>query len=72
MNSSKLIFIICLVLIIIGGLNWGLYAIDPSYNLVSALFGTTMVASTVYLLIAVAAITAVLLSLTNQSDIYSA
>lgn len=38
MNNNKLAFQISFVLIIIGALNWGLYAMDPNQDLVASLF----------------------------------
>jgi uncharacterized membrane protein YuzA (DUF378 family) len=50
--------IITLVLVIVGGLNWGLYAIDPSYDLVAAIGGGPegALAKIVYGLVALSAI----------------
>lgn len=48
---------IALVLVIIGGLNWGLVAISPSYDLVQLLLGSMpALAQLVYLLVGVAAV----------------
>lgn len=48
---------IALVLVIIGGLNWGLVAISPTYDLVQLLLGfMPVLAQLVYLLVGVAAI----------------
>ncbi len=52
----KTINIIALVLIIVGGLNWGLIGLFD-FNLVSALFGTdSFVTNLVYILVGLAAI----------------
>jgi hypothetical protein len=32
--------IVALILVIIGGLNWGLIAISPTYNVVEMIFGS--------------------------------
>ena len=45
---------IALILLIIGGLNWGMAVFD--YNLVSALLGTTTVAKVIYGLVGLSAI----------------
>lgn len=48
---------IAMILVIIGGLNWGLYAISPSYDLVQLIFGfMPVLAQLVYLLVGVSAI----------------
>jgi len=48
---------VALLLVIIGGLNWGLVAISPSYDLVQLLLGfMPVLAQLVYLLVGVAAI----------------
>ena len=48
---------IALVLVIIGGLNWGLIAISPMYDVVQLLLGfMPVLAQLVYLLVGVAAI----------------
>ena len=48
---------IALVLVIIGGLNWGLVAISPSYDLVQLLLGSMpALAQLVYLLVGAAAV----------------
>ena len=46
-----------MVLVIVGGLNWGLVAVSPSWNLVEMLVGAwPVVAQLVYLLVGVAAV----------------
>ncbi|MEK7463298.1 MAG: DUF378 domain-containing protein [Patescibacteria group bacterium] len=48
---------IALILVVIGGLNWGLIAISPMYDLIQLLLGSIPVlAQLVYLLVGVAAI----------------
>lgn len=37
-NTNKLVFQISFILIIVGALNWGLYAMDPSQDLIASLF----------------------------------
>jgi len=46
---------IALILVVIGGLNWGLYAINPGYDLV-AMLSVSWLVKTVYYLVALAAI----------------
>lgn len=45
---------IALVLVIIGGINWGLAVFN--FNLVSAIFGTGVVADVVYALVGISAL----------------
>ncbi len=48
---------ISLLLIVVGGLNWGLVSIDPSWNLVEMLFGSwPMVVRIVYALVGISAL----------------
>ncbi len=48
---------IALILVVIGGLNWGLIAISPMYDIVQLLLGfMPVLAQLVYLLVGVAAI----------------
>ena len=48
---------IAMILVIIGGLNWGLVAISPAYDLVQLLLGMwPTLAQLVYLLVGVAAV----------------
>lgn len=48
---------IALILVIIGGLNWGLIAIRPSYDLVQLLLGfIPVLAQLVYLLVGISAV----------------
>lgn len=58
-NKLKALDIIALVLVIIGGLNWGSYAFNPpSQGLVEILIGSwsSLLAQVVYLLVAISAI----------------
>ena len=48
---------IALILLIIGGLNWGIVAINASYNLVTMLFGSIPILVTIiYALVGIAAL----------------
>jgi len=48
---------IALVLVIIGGLNWGLIGIDSSWNVVNLLFGSVMwLERTLYIIIGLASL----------------
>lgn len=50
----KGLHIISLILLIVGGLNWGLYAFG--FNLVEMIFNTGLLAKIVYILVGLAAI----------------
>ena len=69
-------FLVCYILILIGALNWGLYAINPSWNLVSVALPATAVGTAfrnvIYFLIATAAVVATVLSFSNTGAIFAA
>lgn len=46
---------IAMILVIVGGLNWGLVG-AANFNLVAAIFGTTALAKIVYILVGLSAI----------------
>tara|TARA_R110000868_G_scaffold362686_2_gene624889 strand:- start:4753 stop:4938 length:186 start_codon:yes stop_codon:yes gene_type:complete len=50
----KIINLIALILVIVGGLNWLLFAFD--FNLVHAIFGATILAKIVYVLVGLSAL----------------
>lgn len=53
--DTKIIDIIAMILVIVGGLNWGLVgALD--FNLVTTLFGPGLIANIIYILVGLAAI----------------
>jgi uncharacterized protein len=54
MDNKDILNAIAMILVIVGGLNWLLFAFN--YNLVSALFGTSIIATIVYVLIGLGAI----------------
>lgn len=51
----KTIDIIAAALLVVGGLNWGLVG-AANFNLVSAIFGTGIIAETVYIAVGLAAV----------------
>jgi uncharacterized protein len=60
---------IALVLIIIGGINWGLIGLFD-FNLVAAIFGATVITTIVYLLVGLAALYAIYtVSRTTPTDV---
>ena len=63
MGKLNLIGWIALILVIVGGLNWGLVGI-LNFNLVAAIFGAmTLIARIVYTLVGLAAIYLLILAL---------
>ena len=59
MNTSK-IFILSMILLVIGGLNWGLVGLF-NFNLVSTIFGeTTILSRIIYCLVGISAVSAVI------------
>ena len=55
-NELSVLDKIALVLVIIGGLNWGIYAFGSQYNLVEMIFGISIISNIVYLLVGLSAI----------------
>jgi uncharacterized protein len=55
MQNMKMLDMIAMILLIIGGLNWGLMGI-ANVNLVSWLFGASAVANLVYILVGLSAV----------------
>lgn len=51
----KTIDIVAAILVIVGALNWGLIGI-ADFNLVSALFGTSILAKIVYVLVGISGV----------------
>ena len=47
---------IALVLVVIGGLNWGLFGISQDLNLVALIFGYSIIARIVYILVGLSAL----------------
>lgn len=61
MSMSKLLDVVALVLIIVGGLNWGLVGLF-NYNLVTTLFGVgTVLSNVVFALVGLAAVYSLLI-----------
>ncbi len=53
----KILHMVAFVLLVIGGLNWGLMGIMPGYNLVEMLLGAwPMVVNVIYILVGISAI----------------
>jgi uncharacterized membrane protein YuzA (DUF378 family) len=61
---------VALVLVIIGGLNWGLVSINRGWDLVAAIFGGSWLATLVYALVGLSALyTIYILSRGNKSEV---
>lgn len=55
--KNTVLDVVLLVLVIIGGLNWGLIGIDSSWNVVNLLFGSVMwLERTLYIIIGLASL----------------
>jgi len=51
----KILDLVAFILLIVGGLNWGLVGL-ADFNLVTALFGATIFTKLIYILVGVAAV----------------
>ncbi len=67
MNTSGIIDRIALLLLVIGGINWGLIGLF-NLNLVELLFGEGIVASIVYILVGISAIWSATLFFRERSE----
>ena len=76
-SGTRVIFVLFLILIIVGGLNWGLIAIDKNLDLVEmlgkAIQGTSysLTSRVVYGLVGISAVLVALLSAASSSSIYA-
>ncbi|HBC70790.1 TPA: DUF378 domain-containing protein [Candidatus Campbellbacteria bacterium] len=62
----KALHVISFMLVIVGGINWGLVGINPSYNLVTMLLGNwPVVEQIVYILVGLSAI---YIAVTHKGD----
>lgn len=55
MNTSETLYWIALILVVIGGINWGLIGLF-NFNLITAIFGNSIITTIIYVLVALAAI----------------
>ena len=70
MTPIRVIFQICLVLIVVGALNWGLVGLSPENDLILTIFpGQSLIRSTLYILISIAGIVAMYLWLSYPTEI---
>jgi uncharacterized membrane protein YuzA (DUF378 family) len=71
-NGVRALFYICLVLVLIGALNWGLVSMNKDYDLVKMLLGDyTMSSRAVYGLVGISALVVLILSTASMSSIYA-
>lgn len=62
----KALHVIAFVLVVVGGVNWGLVGINPSYNLITVLVGNwPVVEQVIYILVG---LSAVYLAVTHKGD----
>lgn len=66
MDTSETLYWIALILVVIGGINWGLVGLFD-YNLVAAIFGSSIVATIIYVLIALAALYLIIIAATRPT-----
>jgi len=72
MNSLQLVYYILLALVLIGGLNWGIYAMKPSSNIVEAAFGAeSTLSKIIFTIVALAAVGVIVLTLGFNSSIFA-
>lgn len=55
MNTSEALYWIALILVVIGGINWGLVGLF-NLNLITAIFGDSIITTIIYVLVALAAL----------------
>lgn len=66
MDTHETLYWVALILVVIGGLNWGLVGLF-GFNLVAALFGDSIIATIIYVLVALAAVYLILSALTRPT-----
>ncbi|MBP1907901.1 uncharacterized membrane protein YuzA (DUF378 family) [Methanolobus bombayensis] len=57
---------IAMILVIIGGLNWGLFGISSNLNLVDMIFGYSIIARIVYILVGLSALYMIYFAVQNK------
>ena len=62
----KVVSLIAMILVLIGGLNWGLVGLFD-LNLVAALFGTTILAQLIYILVGISALWLIITSFSTNN-----
>jgi uncharacterized membrane protein YuzA (DUF378 family) len=64
MNNMKILHMVAFVLLLVGGINWGLVGL-LGVNLVTMIFGMGMLANIVYILVG---LSAVYIAVTHKAD----
>lgn len=68
--SSRIIFQICFVFIIIGALNWGLVALSPSNDIILTIFPDSLIIrSILYMIIAICGLIACYIWMSYPADV---
>ena len=62
----KVVSLIAMILVLIGGLNWGLVGLFD-LNLVAALFGTTILAQLIYIFVGISALWLIITSFSKNN-----
>ncbi len=66
MDTSETLYWIALILVVIGGINWGLVGLF-NFNLVTAIFGTSIITTIIYVLVALAALYLIIVAATRPT-----
>ncbi len=68
MDTSETLYWIALILVVIGGINWGLVGLF-NLNLVAAIFGDSIIATIIYVLVALAALYLIIVAATRPTRV---
>ncbi len=68
MDTSETLYWIALILVVIGGINWGLVGLF-NLNLVAAIFGDSIIATIIYVLVALAALYLIIAAATRPTRV---
>jgi uncharacterized membrane protein YuzA (DUF378 family) len=66
MDTSETLYWIALILVVIGGINWGLVGLFD-FNLVTAIFGDSIITTIIYVLVALAALYLIVIAATRPA-----
>ena len=66
MDTSETLYWIALILVVIGGINWGLVGLFD-FNLVTAIFGNSIITTIIYVLVALAALYLIVIAVTRPT-----
>ncbi len=68
MDNSETLYWIALILVVIGGINWGLVGLF-NLNLVAAIFGDSIIATIIYVLVALSALYLIVIAATRPTRV---